>query len=331
LPFPPGLPGLALRCAWLLALLISALRALVLRLRAASSLDRGFAAFLVCANVAALLACEYFGLRGAQPALFLWAFAYVAAYVAHSQTLRVDESLSILPGAVAGDSPARAILRHNNAMLAAFIALAGLLALMAARLPIGRLARLLGAAALAALRWLVSAIAAVARLFSRGEPPAPAQGSLPPAMEAAPLPAMEAAETPLWAQVLGAVVFWLVLAALAAGAVYAVAYGCYQLYRRFYASGYSDGGGDVREDIGPARAAGRARMALGSLGRRLLPQTEAEKVRRAYFRKVRRHIRRGAGVLRSDTTGEIAEKILPQEDIGELTERYDRARYGRQD
>jgi hypothetical protein len=335
LPFPREFPRLLLRHAWLLLLLASALRALILRLRAASGLDRGAAGFAVAVNAAAMLACERFGLDGAIPALFLWAFAYVAAYVAHSQTLRVDESLAILPASA--ERPTGAILRVNNAMLAAFLAAAGALALLAARLPLGRAAGLLGGAALAALRMLLSAILAVVRLFSSGEAPQQDDAPPPPTAAAEPFALPEAEEAPAWAQALGAIALRVAWAALAAAAAFAVAYGCYRLYRRFYGVRYSDG--DLREYIGPARGAGgarakaraggRARAALASLGRRLLPKTEAERIRRAYFKKVRRHIKRGAGVLPADTAGEIAAKILPEEDIGDLTSLYNRARYSR--
>ncbi|MDR1062217.1 MAG: hypothetical protein LBL83_13650 [Clostridiales bacterium] len=333
LPFPREFPQLLLRYAWLLLLLASALRALILRLRAASGLERGGVAFAVAVNAAAMLACERFGLEGALPALFLWAFAYAAAYVAHSQTLRVDESLSILPASA--ERPTGAILRFNNAMLAAFLAAAGALALLAARLPLGRAAGLIGGAALAALRMFVSALLYVMRLFSSGEAPQQEEPPQPPPAAGEPFVMPEAAEAPAWAQALGAIMLRLAWVALAAAAAFALAYGCYRLHRRFYGARYSDG--DLREYIGPARGAAagraraRARAVLGSLALRLLPKTEAERIRRAYFKKVRRHIKRGAGVLPADTAGEIAAKILPNEDIGALTALYNRARYSRWD
>ncbi|MCL2404966.1 MAG: hypothetical protein FWC92_05390 [Defluviitaleaceae bacterium] len=52
-------------------------------------------------------------------------------------------------------------------------------------------------------------------------------------------------------------------------------------------------------------------------------------VRRAYIKKVKSHIKRGVQVMPHDTPDQIAEKIHHKEDIGELTIRYEKVRYGR--
>jgi len=67
---------------------------------------------------------------------------------------------------------------------------------------------------------------------------------------------------------------------------------------------------------------------LGLLPRRLQFR---HPVRRAYARKVNRHIRAGVRVSGSDTTDVIREKINPQEDISNLTAQYEKVRYGRGD
>jgi len=54
-------------------------------------------------------------------------------------------------------------------------------------------------------------------------------------------------------------------------------------------------------------------------------------VRRAYFKKVNRHIRKGMYVSVSDTTGSIGSKIRPSENIDELTATYEKVRYGRKE
>jgi len=51
-------------------------------------------------------------------------------------------------------------------------------------------------------------------------------------------------------------------------------------------------------------------------------------IRRAYAKKVNRHIKDGVNINASDTTEIIAEKIRPREDIDELTALYDGVRYG---
>jgi len=52
-------------------------------------------------------------------------------------------------------------------------------------------------------------------------------------------------------------------------------------------------------------------------------------VRRAYVKKVNKHIRKGMYVTSSDTTGIIGNKIRPSENIDELTATYEKVRYGR--
>jgi len=51
-------------------------------------------------------------------------------------------------------------------------------------------------------------------------------------------------------------------------------------------------------------------------------------IRRAYAKKVNRHIRLGADVKKADTTDVIADKIRSLEDIDELTLMYEKVRYG---
>lgn len=51
-------------------------------------------------------------------------------------------------------------------------------------------------------------------------------------------------------------------------------------------------------------------------------------IRREYARKVNKHIKRGTEIRDHDTTDIIAKKILPKENIGELTARYEKVRYG---
>ena len=83
--------------------------------------------------------------------------------------------------------------------------------------------------------------------------------------------------------------------------------------------------GDVLERIRDEGGEERERPRLSRL---FGPLSERERIRRLYYKTVRRHIRRGLMVGRADTTGRICEKIGRREDIGRLTELYDEARYG---
>ena len=62
----------------------------------------------------------------------------------------------------------------------------------------------------------------------------------------------------------------------------------------------------------------------------LLPRfNRRHPIRRAYEKKVNSHIKLGIAVENYDTTVHIADKIRENEDIDELTERYEAVRYGR--
>ncbi|MDR3121296.1 MAG: hypothetical protein LBU58_08200 [Clostridiales bacterium] len=336
-PLSPLLSGLLeqgiapLRACWFAFLLIAAVRSTAVRLRARpGDLDLGFTGFCVGLFAALALLAEHFAMRGMLPILALWAFLAIAGFLVHSQTARVDGSLGILAGT--GKKPIAAILRFNNTILAVFLIAVALFAILSSLLPLGRVAGLFGAAALAALRGIVWLIMRIAALFPSGSEEAPLPEAPPPEPDVGAF-AVEAAETPAWLEFLESLFMFLLNAALIAGAVAAVAYGAYRLYRRFYAargeSGADAADGDVREYIGPKRPEKPVAAALRAFARRFAPKSEAERVRHLYFRKVRRHLRRGVAIRRADTTGEIAQKILPAEDLGALTKRYDQARYDR--
>ena len=52
-------------------------------------------------------------------------------------------------------------------------------------------------------------------------------------------------------------------------------------------------------------------------------------IRKAYAKKVNKHIKTGTDILTADTTDIIANKIRTTEDIDELTAKYERVRYGK--
>jgi hypothetical protein len=103
-----------------------------------------------------------------------------------------------------------------------------------------------------------------------------------------------------------------------------VAYVCYQLYKRFY-SGTTEVSDDLQESVMPDwRETMRGKVGAFIFG------GPANRVRRLFYRKVRKHIIKKAVSSRialSDTACEIAEKIKASEDIDALTARYTQARY----
>ena len=66
--------------------------------------------------------------------------------------------------------------------------------------------------------------------------------------------------------------------------------------------------------------------------RQLIPKLQYKNlhpIRRAYKKAVGKYIKAGTGILRTDTTNIIADKINPIEDISQLTKKYEKVRYGK--
>ncbi|MCL2187686.1 MAG: hypothetical protein FWC16_01450 [Defluviitaleaceae bacterium] len=88
---------------------------------------------------------------------------------------------------------------------------------------------------------------------------------------------------------------------------------------------------DEDESLLPDDALGKLGLLFGDLAS-LLPRLRPDNrhaIRRAYAKKVNRHIKKGAFILPSDTPDIIAAKINPKENINDLTAQYEKVRYGR--
>jgi hypothetical protein len=252
----------------------------------------------------------------------------ITGYLVYNQTVRIDESLAIL--SVSGKKPVNAIIRFNNSILAMLFIPVVLFAVLSPWIPMDRAAGLLGAALLAALRGLFRFIGWIMSFFSAEEVADIPQDAPPPEQDFSGF-MEEATETPAWLALLETIIHVLMQILVVGLIAAAIAYGAYRLYKRFLATrgrgGEEGPDGDTSEYIGPKLAVKPIVEALGSLLRRLSPKTENEKIRRMYYKKVYRHIKRGAAIQQTDTTGEIADKLRPAEDIDDLTRLYEKARY----
>jgi hypothetical protein len=280
---------------------------------------------LVCASAAAAIGfvLDFFGRGGAADFLAVWAFVMLLCYILHTQTAQVDSSLDVLSGSA--KQPIGTMLRFNNILIAVFlipVLAAGLLS------PLFPLDRLLGGVWMVLSRFLRWIFALIGGLFTGEEVllEESTQEQSGNMLDGVILDS--SAQRPAWIEMLEEIFRTILIIAIAAGAVLLVIYAVYRLYKRFYASRSTDG--DVREYIGPEMDRDRLqdlwrgfRSRLPSFGR-----SEEEKIRRQYFRRVRRHIRKGVAVEKADTTGQIEGKIRPSEDIAALTEQYNHARYG---
>ena len=308
-------------------LVIAALRSISVRIKARGGYDVSYLIFGIVVLTVLSVIAGYFGMRAVTAVNAVWAFMMITGYLIYNQTIRIDESLSIL--SAAGKKPVTAILRFNNSILALFLIPVLLFAIVSPWLPLDRAARLLGTVAIAAIRGLFRFIGWLLSLFAKDEPAEVLQDT-PPEQDMGGF-MEEAAETPAWLALLEMIINTLIQILIVGLIAAAIAYGAYRFYKRFLATrGRRDENepeGDTSEYIGPKIAAKQIAEALGSLLRKLSPKSESERIRRMYYKKVRRHIKKGAAIRRVDTTGEIADKLRPAENIDDLTALYERARY----
>jgi len=141
---------------------------------------------------------------------------------------------------------------------------------------------------------------------------------------------MEEAEPDNFLEIMNAVydaLVWVVLVAVVIGAIAGVIYIVIKLHKVF-GKKHDD---ENKESLMPDDTIGKLKFALGDLAA-FLPRRKPKvkhPVRRAYIKKVNRHIKQGTVVLSSHTTEVIADNIRPNEDIDQLTETYEEARYGK--
>ena len=269
------------------------------------------------ANTILVVFCSYSG-RGAVAFVpTIWAFIMLLSYVLFTHTHQLDTSLEIMAGNMR--QPIGTIIRFNNSVIAIFLLIAALLALLSPYLPLDELLATLLPLVLAVIVWLLNLIQADPTKYSMPEQSGPAPG-------AADMGLPEGEASIIW-EVLEQLVEFLILAALAAGIAAFLIVAVYNIYKSFFAK--RGGDGDKREYIGPAPIIERIGtgwrgflQSLPSLG-----DDESARIRKTYYKKVRRHMRRGIDISKADTTGEIEQKIKPTEDISELTETYNKARY----
>jgi hypothetical protein len=88
--------------------------------------------------------------------------------------------------------------------------------------------------------------------------------------------------------------------------------------------------GDEEESLMPDETLGKLKFLFGDIAS-FLPRFRPSRhpIRRAYAKKVNRHIKKGVPITLSDTPDKIADKIRPTENIDGLTAQYERVRYGR--
>lgn len=277
---------------------------------------------IVTAVIIALI-LEYHGLENVAALIHFCTFIMLACYIVYAQTLRVDDSLDLLQDAAR--QPVKTTLRFHNAALVPFLMLSALAAFASAIIRPGAMITGLSAAFQAVMRFIAAFVWWLIELLQRFSFLKPVEMGVEQQPFSYENFLQEAQPTPRWLVILDILLRYLVSAALIALLVFALIKAIRLLLKRFYSRLPDDG--YEREYIGSGLNTEALRKRLRSLRGRF-GNTQTEKIRRAYFKKVSRHIRRGADVVMSDTADEIEHKLLGREDLSEITGAYNRARYG---
>jgi len=241
----------------------------------------------------------------------------ILCYILYAHMIDISESLDAI--SLTSVQPVKNIKKSNNAAIALFVAMATAAAAFSRYIPVAAALRGLGDMILAALRFLAS--------LGNGPEEAPVEIM---AMQDIPgetdmLGMFEPTEPFILWIILEKIIMFLVSAALVAGVIGGVAYLFYKLYKRFYATkrAYLS---DVAEFAAPEasflRFAGRFMDMVPFVN-----FAPVNKARRAFYKKVRRHMKKGLTVRAHHTARDIAAEIKKAEDIGELTDAYEIARY----
>lgn len=310
-----------------LAMLIAGIYSTYVRIKGRWLIEKDVVIFAIALIAVIYGVLEYFSLSGVAALLTAWAFVIILCYIIQSQIYQLDFTLSLLSD-TAGQ-PLPTILRFNNGILAAFLLPVILVAAVSLFKPLDQLLRLIGRGIYLAIRWFYSVLSA---LFMGDEPPPmeevlPQDSPMQNPMEGLPPPT----KAPRWLEILDTILYYLIHIILIAGLIALIVFLIYRLYKRFHAPMPEDD--DIREDIDREVTRESIQDSLRNFWNRLpfFGRDQRAKIRRAYFRKVRQYIRKGVGIQKTDTTGEIKEKIKPDEDIALLTEQYNKARYGREE
>ena len=284
-------------------------------------IDTGALMLCCAANAALVLICNYMDIARVAFVPTAWAFFMLMAHLIYMQSYRLDASLELVSDKMR--QPIQTITHFNNSIIFGFVLIAALFLLLAPFLPMDKLLSLVVPALLAALRWIIVLIMSIIRFKS----PDTGEGG-PPASTDNGLGDLGPGEAGAFWIFLEQLTYLVVTAAIIVGIIALIFYAVYSVYRSFFATRSTDG--DIREYIGPAPLIEQMRVSWRNFFNRtpVFGDDDSGRIRRLYYKKVRRHIRRGAEITSSDTANEICEKLRTREDIDTLTEKYNHARYG---
>ena len=253
---------------------------------------------------------EYAELIPVYPVL---AAAVVICYIWFTHMDNVDNSLEII--LMNTVQPVKNILSFNNKVIVAFLAIVAAAAVAAPHLAIDRLIRGAGSLLLNGIRYLVS--------LMNGREPEPVEfmqmPDFTPEMDMLPETAEPGEPFILWV-ILEKIVLAAAALAIIAIVIGGIIYLINRIYRRFMETG-----NDFAEKEFILPEIFKTESLLRTLRGMFIEPPN--KIRRAFRKKIRKHILSGAAISVSDTPAQMRGKLLQKEDLADLTDKYEKVRY----
>ena len=278
------------------------------------SLTMAFLIFNAAVNIAAGIIQNSFELN-IPPVYFMANILIVTlGFYLFQHLMDVAESLEAI--SLTSSQPVNSIKRFNNAAIMIFIVLSSAAALLSRYIPIALLLRAIGDMFIALLRFIFR---------GGGESPVEIPPMEMPRGEAMDMGVFGEPNDPfiLWV-ILEYIVLFLIYAAIIAGVVGGIIYLCYKFYKAFYAKSAEHA--DVKEFIAPEAVYENIAARFGNMFN-IFSTPPAQKIRRLFYKKVKKHMKNGLIVKNDQTARDIAFEINKKENIDELTGLYEEARY----
>ncbi|MCL2416229.1 MAG: hypothetical protein FWD01_05370 [Defluviitaleaceae bacterium] len=254
--------------------------------------------------------------------------AMLACVMLYIHLDNVDFSLTIL--STQYRKPMNNVINHNNRMISIFIGAVIVIGIVSSFLPggfiIGNIAGFIWFFLSGLIMFLANIFARLGSLIMRTPPPAPVEIETDLTLEEMAILLDQGNEASIWqlftqiANIIGIVFLTVIIIVI-------VLYGSFTIYRKFNARNID---GDEADSLMPTDVFTGIKVLFSDL-RKMLPKfrnAARHPVRRAFVRKINTHMRLGTQILPSDTPDKICDKIRPKENIDELTEQYEKVRYG---
>ena len=259
----------------------------------------------------------YLNARPVQPYLIGLAFIQLLIYFISMHILNVNHTLSNVEDMMS--QPVGKLRRFNGRIAAMYLIIVAVLALAAVLLRLDIVFTWIGSGALALVRWLVS-------LMSGGG----GGGEISEEMHAPDTPPQQggmdlpAAGDPF---IIWVILEKLVFIAFIAAAIVGIVYLLYRFYKAFNKNAVQElATEEFKESSAFVEKEKRTPRAKSNLWD-ALQNTPEKKIRRAYFHKISRYMKKGDRIKPADTPLEIERALKEQQDLQVLTQLYQKARY----